>query len=358
MKRLGLAVAVVAVAVMVAPAVAWAYTITPMCAVGQAAPAPCTGGWYTVPVTLSWQWSPATSGSCTETSFASNTNQTVSCSVTWPSPGPTIIQPYTVQIELSSPTATVSPSRPPDSGSWYNHPVTAAVNAAAFSGIASCTSTSYAGPDTTSATVSATCVDNAGKSVTAASTPFSYDATPPSLTATATSGDRAVSLSWQTGGYALIASVSVVRSPGGAIYSGVASAYQDTSVQDGVQYAYTVTAVDQAGNTASQTITATPQARLVAPANSAHLAAPPLLAWTPIRGATYYNVQLYRDGKKVLSVWPTKAQLQLHGNWRYDGRRFRLKPGRYRWFVWPGLGKRRAARYGHVIGSWTFVIAR
>ncbi len=167
-------------------------------------------------------------------------------------------------------------------------------------------------------------------------------------------------MSWQTSGYAPIASISVFRSPGpgGAVYSGTASGFQDTGVQDGVPYTYTVTAVDQAGNTASQTITATPQAHLVAPANTAHLASPPLLSWTPVRGATYYNVQLLRDGKKMLSVWPTEAHLQLQRIWRFDGRRYRLRPGRYRWFVWPGFGKRRAAHYGHMIGSWTFVIAR
>jgi hypothetical protein len=361
MKRLLLIAVALALA---APAVAQADPV-PLCN-GQLC---VIGHWYTSPVAVTWDLNGGSNGGgCAPQNYATDVNQSylqTEPMSDWPAwtycydPTSGVQRDYFIQVELSTPAATVAPSRPPDSSGWYNHAVTAAVNATAFSGIASCASTSYGGLATSSATLSATCVDNAGKSITATSSPFSYDATPPSLTATATSGDRTVSLSWQTSGFAPIASIAVVRSPGGTVYSGTASGYQDTNVQDGVQYTYTVTAVDQAGNTTTQTVTATPQARLVAPANSAHLASPPLLSWTPVRGATYYNVQLYRDGNsKVLSLWPTKAHLQLRSSWRYDGRRYRLKPGRYRWFVWPGFGKRRAARYGHMIGSWTFVVAR
>lgn len=358
MKRLGLAVAV---AFLVAPAVASADTITPMCAVGQSPAQPCTKNWYTAPVFLSWTWSPLTSGtgSCQAAPHDTDTSVTVSCTVTW-TDGFTGTQSYTLRVETSAPAATVAPSRPPDSGAWYNHPVAGAASATAFSGIASCSATTYSGPSTTTATVSATCVDNAGKSVTVTSSPFAYDTTPPSLTAAADAGDRSVALSWQTGGaLAPVAAVVVTRSPGGTVYNGGAGGYVDTDVKDGVPYTYTITAVDQAGNASTQTLTATPQAHLVAPSNTAHVASPPLLSWTPVRGATYYNVQLYRDGKsKVLSAWPTKAELQLRHSWRYHGRRYRLKPGRYRWLVWPGYGKRRSAHYGHMIGSWTFVMAR
>jgi hypothetical protein len=106
-----------------------------------------------------------------------------------------------------------------------------------------------------------------------------------------------------------------------------------------------------------RTITTTPNPRLLAPTSGARLKAPPMLTWTPVHGATYYNVQLYRRGK-VLSVWPGRAQLQLPRRWRFDGHRFRLKPGRYTWFVWPGFGRRSAGRYGHAIGKRTFVVTR
>lgn len=365
MKRLGLAVAVAVAVLMVAPAVAWGQA-SAVCN-GQL----CSSGWYTTPVSTSWNLNgePNVAG-CAPQTYVQDTNQSnlVPNPADLPPwaycvtsvPGGTDTRFLFIKIELSAPTATVAPSRPPDSGAWYNHPVAGAASATAFSGIASCSATTYPGPSTTTATVSATCVDNAGKSVTVTSSPFAYDTTPPSLTAAADAGDRSVALSWQTGGaLAPVAAVVVTRSPGGTVYNGGAGGYVDTDVKDGVPYTYTITAVDQAGNASTQTLTATPQAHLVAPSNTAHVASPPLLSWTPVRGATYYNVQLYRDGKsKVLSAWPAKAELQLRHSWRYHGRRYRLKPGRYRWLVWPGYGKRRSAHYGHMIGSWTFVMAR
>jgi len=366
MRRLALVGALVAVAMtLMGASVASAYTITPMCAVGQAAPQPCTDGWYTAPVTLSWEWTPTTSGSCTESTFASDANQTVSCEITWPSPGPTVIQPYTVKVEVSSPTATVAPNRAPDSNGWYNHAVTGAVGASSFSGIASCTSTTYAGAATTSATVAATCTDNAGKSISAVSSPFAYDATPPSLSAAANPGDQSVALSWQAGGAAApIASVQVTRTGGtnaasaAMVYDGTGTGFNDTHLKNGVHYTYTITARDLAGNATVQTVAATPAARLLSPALNAHLSAPPMLTWTVAPGATYYNVQLFRGGRKVLSMWPKQATLQLRRRWKFEGRRYRLKPGTYRWYVWPGLGRRKAGRYGHMIGSGTFVIVR
>ena len=74
--------------------------------------------------------------------------------------------------------------------------------------------------------------------------------------------------------------------------------------------------------------------------------------------ATYYNVQLYRNGKKILTAWPTTTSFRIERSWRFDGRVQRLTPGRYRWYVWPGLGARSANRYGKLIGSRSFIVAR
>jgi hypothetical protein len=90
----------------------------------------------------------------------------------------------------------------------------------------------------------------------------------------------------------------------------------------------------------------------------ARIVAPPQLAWTPKRYADYYNVQLFRGGTKVLSIWPTAASIQLTRTWRFAGHRHRLKPGSYRWYVWPGFGPRAANNYGRLIGTGTFVIVR
>lgn len=364
MRRLGLVVALFAVAVMAAPASASADTITPICTTAQGT-SPCAAGWYRTSVLqLAWAWTAGgTPSGCNEAAYQSDVVATVSCTVSW-TDGFVGTQSYTLHVEISSPTATIAPSRPPDSGGWYNHPVTGTPTATAFSGIASCTSTSYAGPDTATATVSATCVDNAGKSVTDVSAPFAYDVTPPSLSVAASPADRSVGLSWQTDGdLAPTVLVNVTRSPGSGdavadtVYSGDAGGYHDTHVRNGVRYAYTITAVDQAGNASARTIIVTPGPRLLSPAQNAHLPAPPMLTWTPVPHASYYNVQLYRKGK-VLSVWPDRASLQLRRRWRFDGHRYRLSPGRYRWFVWPGFGKRSASRYGHPIGSGTFVVIR
>jgi hypothetical protein len=369
MRRIALA-AVVGVGVWLAVAsVAWGAPI-PLCN-GQAN---CSTGWYTSPVSVSWNLNGGTNGGgCASQTYTQDTNQS-----NLPQ-NPAVLPPWTycienvqggtdtrfafIKLEISSPTATAAPSRPADSGNWYNHPVAAAVSGSSFSGIASCTPTTYSGPSSVTATVSATCIDNAGKTVAAVSAPFAYDSTSPSLAVGAAPGDRSVVLSWQTGGdIAPTASVSVTRSRTGGhaasshtVYSGTATSFRDTHLRNGVRYQYTVTAVDQAGNESVQSFTVIPGPRLLTPAANARLNAPPLLSWTPVIGASYYNVQLYRGGHKLLSEWPKHASLQLRRTWRFDGHRYHLRPGRYRWYVWPGFGRRSAAHYGRSVGSGTFV---
>jgi hypothetical protein len=125
-----------------------------------------------------------------------------------------------------------------------------------------------------------------------------------------------------------------------------------------VRYTYTIRARDQAGNVTVRRLKATPGVRLLSPVNGARMTSPPLLVWTAVRHATYYNVQVYREGRKVLSTWPGRATLALSQSWMFGGHRFHLRPGRYRWYVWPGYGPRRFARYGNLIGAGTFVVTR
>ena len=86
------------------------------------------------------------------------------------------------------------------------------------------------------------------------------------------------------------------------------------------------------------------------------MTAPPLLAWRAVAKATYYNVQLYRDGQKILTAWPLDTSFRLQRSWRFDGRNYKLSPGSYRWHVWPGFGARSAHRYGKLLGTRTFVV--
>jgi hypothetical protein len=172
-----------------------------------------------------------------------------------------------------------------------------------------------------------------------------------------------VELHWSApGDVAPLNSLQVTRTPGlrgrlhSQLYRGQAAAFADSRVRNGVHYRYTFTARDQAGNVTTSSIVVTPGPRLLAPATLARVSAPPLLRWTPVRGADYYNVQLYRGRTKVLSAWPARARLQLKRTWRLRGHRYRLRAGRYRWYVWPGFGPPAAARYGPEIGTRTFVV--
>jgi hypothetical protein len=140
------------------------------------------------------------------------------------------------------------------------------------------------------------------------------------------------------------------------VHRGGAGLFIDRSVRNGVRYTYAISSEDQAGNVAARRVSATPGPRLLAPAQNAHLTAPPLLVWTAKPSASYYNVQLLRGGRKILSTWPAHARLRLAGVWRFAGHRYRLKPGTYRWYVWPGFGRRAAGRYGPLIGAGKFVI--
>jgi hypothetical protein len=205
-----------------------------------------------------------------------------------------------------------------------------------------------------------TCRDRAGNVATVA-VPLRYDSAPPPVRVVSDAGDGSVSLRWQTG--VPLSSLVVSRSPGlnGAtnsiVYHGNGGSFRDTRVLNGVRYRYTLTAVDLAGLASVRDILVTPGPHLMAPAGGAHVTAPPLLQWTPVNGASYYNVQLYRAGK-VLSAWPTQARLQLGRSWSFHGRHFRLRPGRYRWYVWPGFGSKAAARFGALIGSGSFTVSR
>jgi hypothetical protein len=89
-------------------------------------------------------------------------------------------------------------------------------------------------------------------------------------------------------------------------------------------------------------------------APATQLAPLPLLRWHPVDGARYYNVQLFRGGKKILSAWPAQPRFQLQKSWRFHGHRYRLTRGRYRWYAWPGFGARAAGHYGRLIRAGTF----
>jgi HYR domain len=191
------------------------------------------------------------------------------------------------------------------------------------------------------------------------------DVTPPAdvRRGRAIAGDRMVTLSWVPPARDF-ASAAVFRSRdgrsgrGSLVYRGSKRRIIARGLTNAVRYRFLVVAYDRAGNRSRGIVLHATPARslLVGPRANARMSSPPLLRWVPVRTASYYNVQLWRSGHKLLSTWPAQARLQLSSSWRHDGRRYRLTPGVYTWFVWPGVGPKSQARYGALLGKSTFVV--
>ena len=83
------------------------------------------------------------------------------------------------------------------------------------------------------------------------------------------------------------------------------------------------------------------------PLTGSVLRAVPLLTWKPKQGSAYYNLQLFRNGKRVLVVWPSHASYRIPAGI--------LTPGTYVWYVWPALRSGGSATFASRIGRATFV---
>ena len=143
--------------------------------------------------------------------------------------------------------------------------------------------------------------------------------------------------------------------------TGTGDEFTDSGLRNGTRYTYLVQAVDAAGNATSASTSVTPNAdastlHLLSPGAGSSLSRPPMLRWRKIARASYYNVQLFRNGKKILSAWPRHNQYQLRSKWRYRGKRHRLLPGTYQWFLWAGYGHRSQHRYGKLLGKRSFTV--
>ena len=337
--------------------------------VPQASAAPARGpdanGWYNHPLSVSFDGSDVTSGieSCSGPQTYSGPDGggsiTGSCR---DRAGNVAGRSLGVAYDATAPLVTPSPARSADVNGWYNHPLTVTfAGSDAMSGIATCSSVPYAGPDDSSAVVSGTCRDRAGN---AAAAPFSfrYDATGPVVSGVrAKPGNRSTELTWDVSTDKRM--VEITRVPGvrGAattvVYRGSGERYREAGLQVGRRYRYTVAAYDEAANRGLRTITVVGTGPLLDPAPGERVSSPPRLVWAPVKGTTYYNVQLIRD-RQLLSAWPTRPNLQLRRTWVSNGRRYRLKPGIYRWYVWPGLGRPSEGRYGARIGGSSFVVIK
>jgi hypothetical protein len=273
----------------------------------------------------------------------------------------------TIRLDETPPSVAATPARPPDVNGWYNRPFTVTYTGRdSTSGVVSCDGPSmHAGPDGVGLVASGGCTDRAGlKGV--GTYQFQYDATPtgPVVDLRGEPGDHRVTLTWRRPPEEDVDRYVVTRTgPRTAdvlVYEGRNAATIDRTVANGIQLRYDVVVVDRAGNRSTvATSTVVPAARLlVAPRPGAKVTAAPLLRWAPYRSPRYYNVQLWRGGGKILSAWPARARLKLQRTWTFNGRRYTLSPGRYRWYVFPGYGQRSAAHYGSSLGSSVFFVVR
>ena len=333
--------------------------------VSGAAPgrAPDANGWYNRAVGLSVSGADATSGiaSCDQPTYAGPDSGSaivgVSCRDV---AGNTASTSVALKYDGTAPTIAPTADRQPDGNGWYRKPLTVTFNGAdATSGIAACTAPArYAGPDRAKASISGTCRDQAGNAAEVA-VAINYDDTAPKLAAVEARLAKGVArLGWKKPADAVLVRIDRVPGVNGAkktrVYRGNGQAFVDRTVRKGVRYRYELTATDAAGNVAGAAITADAITALHTPVAGAVVRGPVRLAWEPDERARYYNVQLHRNGVKVLSVWPTKPELVLPKKWRYGGKQRLLLPGLYRWFVWPALGTRAQPRFGPSLGSSTF----
>jgi hypothetical protein len=368
---------------------------------GQPARPADANGWYNEPVAIEFSGTDGLSGveSCTTATYGGPDTATASVAGTCIDRAGNRTGPLSVGFKYDDTAPRVlsaSAERAPDVSGWYNRPVTFAIAGDdATAGVQACPDVTYDGPDGAGVSVPGVCTDRAGNQGSRAF-PLRFDSTAPAIMdLAATPADRSVALSWRTSSDA--ESIGVTRTPGVGfekstlVFGGPGSSFVDGQVDNGVLYTYEVRALDPAGNSGSATVTAVPAAplvpfalapvgapeaaavvpgggappaaargravRLIAPAAGAVITAGarPLLRWTPVPGASYYNVQLFRGGK-ILTAWTSRPQYRLRLRWRHEGRRYRLRPGEYHWIVWPGFGLRSKADYGRRIGRRGFEV--
>jgi hypothetical protein len=250
-------------------------------------------GWLTSDVSVKWTPSGETSTSGCETQLLiTDTPDTAITCTASAGTGDVVSRTVTVHIDRTPPTAVLAtPARPPDVGPFYTAPLPISWSATdATSGIATCTTLTYAGPDGPAVAPTGTCRDLAGNVSAPLPLTFSYGMppTPAPVIATATAAPT--------------------------------------------------TTASTVGPTATST---TAGAKAKAKRRT--------LTWRARPKVKYYNLQLFRNGRKILSAWPTVAHYTLKPSWRYRGHTYKLAAGRYRWYVWPGYGPRSAHRYGRLV---------
>ena len=145
------------------------------------------GGWFRSNVTVTWSYDPAgvtgTTGCGAAVVTEDTGGATFTCTVNYG--GPFYGNSVTVHKDSSPPSVDGSVARDPDGNGWYTKPVPFSFSGdGGPSGIGSCSSGTYGGPDGGAVSISGTCTDGAGNSASSSFT-IKYDATAPEVAAAA-----------------------------------------------------------------------------------------------------------------------------------------------------------------------------
>lgn len=242
MRRVALAAAVLAALVVVGAPAAAPPSVSASCSPD---PSDCSA-WHNANVTVTWTVTGAVN-TCPSVTITFDTGgSAVSCSAT--NADGSVTATVNVRRDATPPSVTGgAPARGPDGGGWYRSPVDVTFTGQdSTSGIAGCTSATYGGPDSASATVSGSCTDRAGNVSGSASFSLKYDASGPSIDASAARGPDG------DGWYRSPVSFSASGSDGGSGLAGCSGASYggpDTS-----STSVTVSCSDNAGNSSSRSI--------------------------------------------------------------------------------------------------------
>ena len=221
----------------------------------------------------------------------------------------------------------------------------------------------YKGPDANPAKLVGQCRDAAGHLSAPTNVELRYDSTapaPPNVRWVRSGGS--VSLAWTAGKDVAVAKVQ--RAPGlkgkkaQVVYSGKARKFVDRKIGSGKRYWYEISVYDLAGNHSSKTIGLKPSVGIFAPADGAVVKKPPVVAWSPVAEARFYNLQLWRGKVKLLTTWVQAPKLKLPQRWTMKGARHSLVNGPYTLYVWPAFGTQRDPKYGKLLGQVGFVFKR
>jgi hypothetical protein len=72
--------------------------------------------------------------------------------------------------------------------------------------------------------------------------------------------------------------------------------------------------------------------------------APRKFVWAPVPGASGYHVEFFRGSSLVFSADTRRPEVSVPTRWTLGGKRERLGPGQYQWYVWPVHGGIRSSQ--------------